>query len=86
MGCRRVAPADELVRVVAGPGGTLATGRGLPGRGAWLCAASPSCVEAADKRRAFSRSLRTDITADATAALRECLAGRGRMEEEPAGL
>ena len=80
-----MAPVDGLVRVVAGPGGTLEVGRYLPGRGAWLCAGSPACLEAADRRRAFSRALRTEITNAAPAALRERLAGRGRMEGEPAG-
>ena len=80
-----MAPVDQLVRVVAGPAGELAVGRSLPGRGAWLCLGSPECIDAADRRRAFSRALRTEVTAPATAALRECLAGRGRMEAEPAG-
>ncbi|MBA3266985.1 MAG: YlxR family protein [Acidimicrobiia bacterium] len=85
IGCRRVALADQLIRVVARPGGELALGRHLPGRGAWLCAGSAACIDAADRRRAFSRALRTDITGPEVAALRDCLAGRGRMEKEPAG-
>ena len=40
IGCRRVAPADELVRVARRPDGSLAVGRHEPGRGAWLCAAA----------------------------------------------
>lgn len=38
--------------------GELVTGRGLPGRGAWLCRGSPPCVRAAVRRRAFDRALR----------------------------
>ncbi|HEX2042429.1 MAG TPA: YlxR family protein [Acidimicrobiales bacterium] len=86
MGCRRVAPPDELVRVVARPGGGLAEGRALPGRGAWLCAGSTSCVDAAARRRAFSRALRAEVKPEAVAWLRSVVANRGRMEEGgPAG-
>ncbi|HEV3401746.1 MAG TPA: YlxR family protein [Acidimicrobiales bacterium] len=80
MGCRRVAPPDELVRVVALPDGDLAQGRDRPGRGAWLCAGSASCVEAAARRRAFSRALRREVRPEAVAALRSAVASRGRME------
>jgi uncharacterized protein len=75
VGCRRKAPADELVRVVRRPDGTLAVGRALPGRGAWLCAGSPGCAERAERRRAFDRALRTTVAPMAVAALRDLLAG-----------
>jgi uncharacterized protein len=58
VGCRRVAHPDELVRVVRTPDGGLAMGRDRPGRGAWLCAGSPSCLELARRRKAFERALR----------------------------
>jgi len=45
----------------------------MVGRGAWLCAATPECVELAIKRRALARALRTDVTADAAAWLRDQL-------------
>ncbi|MGI9080204.1 MAG: YlxR family protein [Acidimicrobiales bacterium] len=85
VGCRKVTSPDRLVRVVVAPGGRLAVGRNLAGRGAWLCADSPGCIDAAERRRAFSRALRTEITGASTAALRDMLAGRGRIGEEPAG-
>jgi predicted RNA-binding protein YlxR (DUF448 family) len=75
-----VASPDELVRLVAEPGGGLAVGRTLAGRGAWVCADSPPCVEAAARRKAFDRALRTPIRADAVEGLRTRLASRGRIE------
>ena len=71
--------------MVARPGGDLAVGRDLPGRGAWLCAGSVACVDAAGRRRAFARALRADVGAEAVVALREVLAGRARIEGGPLG-
>jgi predicted RNA-binding protein YlxR (DUF448 family) len=53
--------------------GSLAIGRTLPGRGAWLCARSPDCLEQADRRSAFSRALRAEVLPAAVDALREHL-------------
>jgi predicted RNA-binding protein YlxR (DUF448 family) len=75
-----VAAPEELVRVVALPGGGLATGRTRPGRGAWLCAGSPACVEAAGRRKAFDRALRAPIHSQAVEDLKTNLARRGRLE------
>ena len=58
VGCRARRPQPELVRVARLPDGALAVGRTLPGRGAWLCAGSVPCLEAALKRKAFARALR----------------------------
>ncbi len=71
IGCRRVAPTERLVRVVRGSDGELRWGAGLPGRGAWLCAATPSCVEQAARREAFGRALRAPVTPGAVDRLRE---------------
>lgn len=76
MGCRRKAPAQELFRVVVGPTGDLVPGAGLPGRGAWLCDRSAACLDAAIKRKAFSRALRTAVPAAAAEALRAVFEGR----------
>ncbi|CAM3266560.1 YlxR family protein [Tsukamurella hominis] len=63
IGCRRRAPADELIRVVASATADGArtvvvdARRRLPGRGAWLHD-DPSCRELARKRNAFRRALR----------------------------
>ncbi|HEX2048400.1 MAG TPA: YlxR family protein [Acidimicrobiales bacterium] len=79
VGCRAVAPPDRLVRVVATPGGGLAVGRTLPGRGAWVCAGSDACVAAAARGKAFDRALRTTIGKEAVDELRSTLASRGRL-------
>ena len=70
--------------MVARPAGDLAVGRDLPGRGAWLCG-SVACVDAAARRRAFSRALRADVGAEAVAVLRDVLAERARIEGESLG-
>ncbi|MDP9386753.1 MAG: YlxR family protein [Actinomycetota bacterium] len=79
IGCRRVAPPAELVRLVRAPDGTLAVGRSLPGRGAWLCVGSPRCVDLAERRKAFSRALRGPVEAAAVEALRAQLRERARI-------
>ena len=68
------------MRVVAGAGGELLEGRSRPGRGAWLCAGSAACLDAAERKRAFSRALRTEVDSAAVEALRTTLARRGRIE------
>ena len=71
IGCRRVAPAGELVRVARRPDGVLAAGRHEAGRGAWLCAATTGdCFDAAVRRRAFGRALRTEVSGDQLALVR----------------
>ena len=75
-----MAAPGELVRVVAGPDGSLAVGRTLPGRGAWLCAGSASCLEAATRRKAFDRALRTRLDPGAVEGLGTSLLGRGTLE------
>jgi predicted RNA-binding protein YlxR (DUF448 family) len=49
--------------VVAGDG-SLAVGRTLPGRGAWLCRGSLECAAAAVKRNAFRRALRRPVSSE----------------------
>jgi predicted RNA-binding protein YlxR (DUF448 family) len=68
VGCRRKAGQDELVRVVRRSDGTLRAGRTLPGRGAWLCAESPSCLQRAARRGALSRALRAPVSSEAVLA------------------
>jgi len=57
IGCRRVTHPDELVRLTW-TGSDLAIGRGLPGRGAWLCRSDDGCLERAVRRGAIGRALR----------------------------
>jgi predicted RNA-binding protein YlxR (DUF448 family) len=68
-----VTSTTELVRVVALVDGTLAVGRGLHGRGAWLCAGSSGCFDLAVRRGAFARSFRRPIGDAAIANLRRSL-------------
>ena len=57
------------MRVVRRDDGSLAVGRTLPGRGAWLCRGSTTCVETALKRRAFDRALRGPVSPGAVDGL-----------------
>ncbi|WP_281281671.1 YlxR family protein [Blastococcus colisei] len=58
MGCRQRAPASYLLRVVVRSGALVPDPRRrLPGRGASLHP-TPECLNAAERRRAFSRALR----------------------------
>ena len=86
IGCRaRTGPAG-LARIARRPDGTLGLGRTEPGRGAWLCAGSPACFEAAVRRRAFNRALRREVPAQEMAWLRERLLGEGQNPSHvPAG-
>jgi hypothetical protein len=81
VGCRRVTSSDDLVRIVAGSDGSIAIGRSLPGRGAWICRGSESCLDAAVRRKAFPKALRAVVSPEAVAGLRERLAERGRIED-----
>ena len=80
IGCRRVRPAGELVRVVRAPDGTLVVGRTRPGRGAWLCAGSDECMARAARRQSFGRALRAPVADEAVHALRNGLSEHARME------
>ena len=57
------------MRVVLDPAGRLEVGRSRPGRGAWLCAGSPACLEQAAGRRAFDRAFRRPVAPEAVQAL-----------------
>jgi predicted RNA-binding protein YlxR (DUF448 family) len=71
--------------VVARPDGGLAVGRTLPGRGAWLCRGTLACFDAAVRRHAFERALRTTVGSEALASLRATLVNRARMSTQPNG-
>jgi predicted RNA-binding protein YlxR (DUF448 family) len=78
VGCGRIAPKSELLRIAAAcddggrsrravidPAGTL------PGRGAYLCRArdaattpNPECLRLAERRRGIARALRRPVTLD----------------------
>jgi predicted RNA-binding protein YlxR (DUF448 family) len=72
VGCRTARPQAELVRIARRPDGALVVGRTLPGRGAYLCAATfDACLDLADRRRALGRALRAEVGAAAVAGLRK---------------
>ena len=62
------------MRIAATPEGSLAVGRTLPGRGAWLCRGSSECLDLAERRGGFARSLRRSVAPEAVSALRRSLA------------
>jgi predicted RNA-binding protein YlxR (DUF448 family) len=70
IGCRRKSGPAGLARVARHSSGSLAVGRSAPGRGAWLCAGSEACFDAAVRRRAFGRALRCDVPAHELERLR----------------
>lgn len=63
---REVRPADDLIRFVRAPDGTVTPDlkRALPGRGVWVTATAEA-VRLAIKRKAFSRGFKEASTADA---------------------
>jgi N utilization substance protein A len=66
VGCRRRAPAAELLRVVARDGAVVPDPRRrLPGRGANLHP-SVECLEQAVRQKAFPRALRVSGPLDVT--------------------
>jgi predicted RNA-binding protein YlxR (DUF448 family) len=86
IGCRRRACPAELVRIVRLADGSLAVGRTLPGRGAWLCRGRPDCLGRAEQRRAFARALRAPLRPGAIDDLRARLAATGPDGSPPTGL
>ncbi|WP_338075135.1 YlxR family protein [Kineococcus vitellinus] len=85
VGCRQRDSRSTLLRVVAASGeaGDLLVDaqRRLPGRGAWLHQRS-SCLEQAEKRRAFARALRRPAPLDAS-GVRSYLDSCGCEDVEP---
>ncbi|MDQ3107289.1 MAG: YlxR family protein [Actinomycetota bacterium] len=67
------------MRIVRSDDGSLAVGRTLPGRGAWLCDASDSCLDLALRRKAFGRAFRAPISDGAPDSLRVLLREHARI-------
>src|SRR5215813_12444133 len=61
VGCRRVRPQPEMLRLVA-EAGRAVPGRHKPGRGGWLCR-DASCARAAVKSGAIPRALKGQVAA-----------------------
>jgi predicted RNA-binding protein YlxR (DUF448 family) len=65
IGCRRVRPKQELLRLVRDEGGGVNAdpSRGARGRGAYLCP-EPGCWRRGLSKNRLDRALRTKITED----------------------
>ena len=77
VGCRLKAPKDGLLRLVRPPdGGVVAVdpGGSAPGRGAYVHP-DARCVEAALRRGALARALRTGVGEDELGRLRSMIEG-----------
>jgi hypothetical protein len=59
VGCRSRKEQQLLTRYVPNEMGQPVVSRTASGRGAWMCAESASCFEAATKVRAFDRAWKT---------------------------
>jgi hypothetical protein len=59
VGCRSRKEQQLLTRYVSNEMGQPVVSRTASGRGAWMCAESASCFEAAMKMRAFDRAWKT---------------------------
>ena len=65
IGCRVRAPRAQLLRLVNDDGRLAVDARAVaPGRGAWIHT-DPTCLELAERRRAFGRALRVSGPLDA---------------------
>lgn len=77
IGCRERSSPEGLLRVVLVDGTAVPDPQAIrPGRGAWL---HPGCLEAAERRKAFTRALRASGAPDLT-VLRATVE---RMSEAP---
>ena len=71
VGCRERAPKAELVRVARTPAGVRVDPRGsAPGRGAYVHR-DPACIDAALRKGALARALRTGLAKEELARLRK---------------
>ena len=71
--CRRVAPKQELIRIVASPEGVMVDETGKKkGRGAYICPVL-ECWETALKKEKLNHSLHRVVTAEEKAGISEYL-------------
>jgi len=64
IGCKQVKPAAQLMRCRLDAHGRAVCGAPaarLAGRGAWVCAGSPTCVDTAASRGAFARAWKRTV-------------------------
>ncbi len=60
----------------------MAVGRAEPGRGAWLCRGSLTCLERAIARRALARALRGEVPDETFGELRRVIGSENGHECE----
>ena len=70
VGCRSRKEQQLLTRFVPNEMGQPMISRTASGRGAWMCAESTSCFEAAMKVRAFDRAWKTQSSARQALAIK----------------
>ncbi|MDO4479099.1 MAG: YlxR family protein [Lachnospiraceae bacterium] len=73
IGCRRIRPKAELIRVIRTPEGEAVldfSGR-KNGRGAYLCADDAACLVTAQKKKALERALKVPVSEEVFLRLRE---------------
>lgn len=80
IGCRCRRPVADLARL-GRVDGSVRFGRTLPGRGAWLCRASTTCLDQAARQGALARAFRAPVDPNQVDALRGALASQGPPPE-----
>ena len=75
VGCRRVRPKAELVRLVRRPGGAVVRDRIGPGRGAYVCE-DAACVERVLKGGRLAQAFRTQRETVGMFTVTEAQSGR----------
>jgi predicted RNA-binding protein YlxR (DUF448 family) len=78
LGCRARRAQAELVRLKAAGGVVRVARPGEPGRSGYVCP-EVTCLEAADKRRAFARAFRGQVILDPAVRHAVVLAGGERQ-------
>ena len=69
-----------MLRIVRHGEDGLAVADSSQGRGAWLCADSPACLQSAVRRHAFDRAFKRPISEQAISAL---VSNLGGASEQP---
>ncbi|MGH7393087.1 MAG: YlxR family protein [Candidatus Rokuibacteriota bacterium] len=75
VGCRRIRPKQELIRLVRRPGGAVVRDPAGPGRGAYVCD-DPACMERALKGGRLAQAFRTSREMVGVATINDAVSGR----------
>lgn len=75
IGCRKMMPKNELIKVVLKDGNVQVDPEGKKqGRGAYFCR-DLKCIEAARKKKALSRQFKTNVPEEVYTEVKGCLDG-----------